>query len=633
MSKEIMLYLLTFMLFTSTLVPVGAAEVGQSLSCGTEAWFLAERSMYVLAVAQENGRYVGTPSVLTVKVCRGSGVVYVSAMPLSEVDVQASARMAALIASYIAGTDYFSYDYYICIKANTTIVGGPSAGAAMTVALVAALLNKSIDKSVVITGMILPDGTIGAVGGVPEKLEAAVEVGAKTMLIPLGQRESLSLSKGEYVDVVELGRKEGVRVVEVATIFDALKWFGINIRRPAPEHISLPESALTIVKGWVSKFRNSYTGLRRSLLSMMSMLPEEKLGSVEELLSKAEEFSSRGGLDLSAGRYYSAASDYFVAVINIDAAFKLACIELGNLSVDELVDEAEKKLSLVSNEYYKLLSSVGDAIDINELAILTEVASRIDDAEGSFKSLRSAIQNESLSDIVWKAAYVTWRSESALDWMRIADLIDRSGISVKLSDVRESASVLIYYARTSASYIESLTGYAGVSSILQLVNKAEDYLDTDIFRALALATRLMAQVTSVLDSAFTKNASVVADVLRNESLIAVVTCVRRGFTPIAALAYIERGDSMRGYSSTDSVYFYELALVTTRGYLIIASQGLEGQAPNLGMPAGMPGAQASPGILTGGMRVTWVTLIYVVVISISALIALVYARWFAKLGR
>ncbi len=617
----------------STLTSVSAIQLSPPVNYSTQvAGFPVERSMYVLAVAQENGKYVGTPSVLTVKVCRGSGVVYVSAMPLSEVDVQASARMAALIASYIAGTNYFSYDYFICIKANTTIVGGPSAGAAMTIALVAALLNKPIDKSVVITGMILPDGTIGAVGGIPEKLDAAVKVGAEIMLIPLGQRESLSLSSGKYIDVVELGKNKGIKVIEVATVFDALKWFGISVARPAPEEYSLPKSVLSTVKNWVTKFKNSYISLRHSLLGVLSTLPEEKLVSIKELLTKAEEFSSRGELDLSAGRYYSAASDYFVAVINIDAAFKLACIELGNLSVSEVISEAENKLSMVRSEYQQLLNSIGTVIDINELAILTEVAGRIDDAGDSLESLCGAARNESLKDVAWRAAYVMWRSESALDWMKIISSVGKSGISVKLDDVREAASVLIYYARTSASYIESLTGFVEASSILQLVGKAEDYLDTDIFKALALATRLMAQVTSALDSAFTKNASIIADVLRNESLIAAVTCDKRGFTPIAALAYIERGDSMRKYSYTDSIYFYELALVTTRGYLIIASQELGSQVLNPEAPVGGLNTQSFPGMWTENMGVMWITLLYVAVIAISASVALAIARIFTKSG-
>lgn len=603
------------------LVPVPKAETVAYGAYGFQVAALpAERSMYVLAVAQENGKYVGVPSVLTVKVTRGSGMVYVSAMPLSEVDIQASARIAAVVASYIAGTNYFSYDYFISIKANTTIVGGPSAGAAMTVALVAALLGKPINRSIVITGMILPDGTIGAVGGIPEKLDAAAEVGARVMLIPLGQTESLSLASGKYVNVVELGRRKGVKVVEVATVYDALKWFGINVARPTPREYTLPESVVGIVKSWISKFKNSYLSSREQLLNLLRELPGSGSDDIEKFLSNAEKYASRGEQDVSAGMYYSAASDYFVASINVDAALWLAKIKLGSASVSELISEARSKVSLAKSRYEQLTSAVGPEVDVSELAILTEVASRVAEAEESLSSLEKDAQNESIDSVVWDAVYAIWRAESALDWMKAIETVGRSGIIVRLDDVREAASVLIYYARTSASYIESLTGLVGSSSILQSVEKAERYLTIDVFKALALATRLVAQITSTLDSVFTKNVSTIAEVLRNESLVAIATCIEGGFTPISALAYVERGDSMRSYSYAEAIYFYELALVTTRGYLIIASQESPAQTVQPEVPTATQVKSTHPSSTPIHLSTGWVTVVYILVIALSVVI-------------
>jgi len=590
--------------------------------------FIAERSMYILAVAQENGKYVGVPSVLTVKVTRGSGMVYVSAMPLSEVDIQASARIAAVIASYIAGTNYFSYDYFISIKANTTIVGGPSAGAAMTVALVAALLGKPINKSVVITGMILPDGTIGAVGGIPEKLDAAAEVGAKVMLIPLGQAESLSLASGKYVNVVELGRRKGIKVVEVATVYDALKWFGINVSRPTPGEYTLPESVVGIVKSWASKFKNSYLSTREQLLELLKKLPEGS-DDIKKFLSDAEKYASRGEQDVSADMYYSAASDYFVASINANAALWLAKIKIGRTSLSELISEARNKVSLARSKYEQLINTVGPEIDVSELAILTEVASRVAEAEENLNTLEEA-QNKSLSTIVWDAVYVIWRAESALDWMRVIESVGKSGMLVRLDNVREAATVLIYYARTSASYIESLTGFVGASSILQSVEKAERYLTTDIFMALALATRLVAQITSTLDSVFTKNVSTITKVLRNESLVAIATCIKSGFTPISALAYVERGDSMRGYSYAEAIYFYELALVTTRGYLIIASQESPAQTVQPVTPTTTQAKSTYTSSASIYLSTAWLMVVYALVIALSAAVVFIVVSALTK---
>ena len=47
------------------------------------------------------------------------------------------------------------------------------------------------------TGTINPDGTVGPVGGIPQKVEGAADEGIKTVLIPAGQRNTESDEAGE----------------------------------------------------------------------------------------------------------------------------------------------------------------------------------------------------------------------------------------------------------------------------------------------------------------------------------------------------------------------------------------------------------------------------------------------------
>jgi predicted S18 family serine protease len=58
-------------------------------------------------------------------------------------------------------------DIIITIEAQEPIgiVDGPSAGAAITIAIVAAINNQILNNTIFITGTINPDGTIGMVGG------------------------------------------------------------------------------------------------------------------------------------------------------------------------------------------------------------------------------------------------------------------------------------------------------------------------------------------------------------------------------------------------------------------------------------------------------------------------------------
>lgn len=81
-----------------------------------------------------DGRLVGVATDFVITVAPGSGHVYVETWPLSEVDMQASARLAAQIAGKVTGKDMSKYDVFIQVKTDTPIIGGPSAGGTMTVA-------------------------------------------------------------------------------------------------------------------------------------------------------------------------------------------------------------------------------------------------------------------------------------------------------------------------------------------------------------------------------------------------------------------------------------------------------------------------------------------------------------------
>ncbi|MBO9569369.1 MAG: hypothetical protein J7503_11150 [Cellulomonas iranensis] len=99
-------------------------------------------------------------------------------------------------------------------------VDGPSAGALTTAGLIALQRGDTFLDDVTMTGTINPTGTIGPVGGIPEKVQAAADEGFTTVLVPLGQRNSPNQA-GEVVDVVRLGDREGVEVIEVGDVYEA----------------------------------------------------------------------------------------------------------------------------------------------------------------------------------------------------------------------------------------------------------------------------------------------------------------------------------------------------------------------------------------------------------------------------
>jgi ATP-dependent Lon protease len=93
---------------------------------------------------------------------------------------------------------------------------GPSAGITMAMAIISAAAQKPARNDVAMTGEITLRGNILAIGGLNEKLLAAQRSGINTVLIP----------KENEKDLIEIPAKvkEGVKIVPIDTIADAMKW-------------------------------------------------------------------------------------------------------------------------------------------------------------------------------------------------------------------------------------------------------------------------------------------------------------------------------------------------------------------------------------------------------------------------
>ena len=106
--------------------------------------------MYLPAVDTE-GKGVNT--VLTVEATKGSGRTLTDIDNLLFwADTQHSIRIARRVAENITGKNEKDYDIVYTIEANASLIGGPSAGAALAVDTIAALEGKNLKEDVMITG-------------------------------------------------------------------------------------------------------------------------------------------------------------------------------------------------------------------------------------------------------------------------------------------------------------------------------------------------------------------------------------------------------------------------------------------------------------------------------------------------
>ena len=76
------------------------------------------------------------------------------------------------------------------VEANTFIYcSGSSAGCVYVTVLISLALQKPICQNLAMTGEISLKGKIGRVGGIDQKVTAAVEAGLKNVIIPKGNQK------------------------------------------------------------------------------------------------------------------------------------------------------------------------------------------------------------------------------------------------------------------------------------------------------------------------------------------------------------------------------------------------------------------------------------------------------------
>jgi ATP-dependent Lon protease len=120
-------------------------------------------------------------------------------------------------------------DIHIHVPDGATPKDGPSAGAAMATAIVSALTGIPVRADVAMTGEITLRGEVTAIGGLKEKLLAALRGGIKTVLIPEENIKDLQ----EIPENV----KNGLEIVPVKWIDKVLEIALERLPTPLPDEV------------------------------------------------------------------------------------------------------------------------------------------------------------------------------------------------------------------------------------------------------------------------------------------------------------------------------------------------------------------------------------------------------------
>ena len=114
----------------------------------------------------------------------------------------------------IKPTIFDQTDIHVHVPEAATPKDGPSAGIAMMTAIVSLLTNVPVSKTVAMTGEITLRGKVLPIGGLKEKLLAALRAGIKTVLIPKDNEKDLA--------DIPANVKSGLEIIPVSTADEVL---------------------------------------------------------------------------------------------------------------------------------------------------------------------------------------------------------------------------------------------------------------------------------------------------------------------------------------------------------------------------------------------------------------------------
>ena len=117
---------------------------------------------------------------------------------------------AAAVIRKVRGIEIADYDLHVNLIGGGQ-VDGPSAGAAIFLALVSAIEGRPLRQDVAVSGEISIQGRLKAVGGIPEKIYGARQAGMKQVLLPRENRDDVPREN------------TGIQVILVDTVAEMLE--------------------------------------------------------------------------------------------------------------------------------------------------------------------------------------------------------------------------------------------------------------------------------------------------------------------------------------------------------------------------------------------------------------------------
>jgi len=138
-------------------------------------------------------------------------------------------------------TEFEKIDIHVHVPEGATPKDGPSAGVGMVTSIVSVMTGIAVHKDIAMTGEVTLRGHVLPIGGLKEKLLAALRGGVKTVLIPADNEKDLT----EIPDNV----KEGMTIIPVSNVREVLKHALVSVPEPIEWDQAAEEAAAAALAG------------------------------------------------------------------------------------------------------------------------------------------------------------------------------------------------------------------------------------------------------------------------------------------------------------------------------------------------------------------------------------------------
>jgi len=535
----------------------------------------------LLTVGEVGEETVGGTADAYLEVKPGTGRIFLDSFPLTKLDTQISTRYANRVACDYLDEECDDRDFFYTIRAGSTIVGGPSASAALTVLTIAALKGVEPRNDTVMTGTINSGGSIGPVGGVYNKALAAEKANFTKMLIPLfsidahsqnSTGQSLNESRTnsnitiQWINITRIGKSNQtideriiiydkplvdessnqsdiwanltIEVIKVRNIDEALPYF-LNVElAEISKEISIPESYTSTMKR-----------IAESLCTHASNI-KEGISLAEEEKNQSDALEGKITVGMAEENYYATASYCF----NLGVLFRKNRFRMLEEKDPEYLQRILNAAREAEGQFSRRLEDV-NITSMTGLESYIIVKERLLEAEQGFADMRTNMSSDDLAYFVeryYSAVY--WSEFFRLGGMQV--LLDEEYLEdacyKKLSEAEERMNYAELYlpgfARSSAADIKEAYLFANAGNFKMCLFKASF--------AKAEANLLL---TSVSVSEGQLEALVDEKIDAAKRLIAKEE--QGGFFPIMGYSYYEYADSLnRNNQTATALVFAEYAL-------------------------------------------------------------------------